>query len=129
MIRDSVRAELHAYMATVLKNLKCMPLLINSVEDHVHVLFDLSRTICVSDVVQELKTTTSKWMKSKGHEFAKFAWQAGYGAFAVSKSRVETVRIYIANQQEHHRKRTFQSEFRTFLRRHGIEFDEQYVWD
>jgi putative transposase len=128
-LTDSVREVLHAYMATVLKNLGCVPVLINSVEDHVHLLFDLARTASVSQVVEDVKKSSSQWIKTQGVEFAAFAWQAGYGAFAVSASNVEMVRAYVVNQREHHRTKTFQEEYRLFLDRHGIAYDEKYVWD
>ena len=129
IITDDVRSPLHAYMATVLQNLGCAPVLINSVEDHAHLLFDLARTVSISQVVEEVKKSSSKWIKTQGQEFARFAWQAGYGAFAVSESNVGTVRTYIANQREHHRTKTFQEEYRAFLERHNVAFDESYVWD
>ena len=129
IITDDVRSPLHAYMATVLQNLGCAPVLINSVEDHAHLLFDLARTISISQAVEDVKKSSSKWIKTQGQEFAGFAWQAGYGAFAVSESNVGTVRAYIANQREHHRTKTFQEEYRAFLERHNVAFDESYVWD
>ncbi len=129
VLRDAVRDSLHRYMATVLQNLGCPPVLINSVEDHVHILFELGRTVAVSEAVEEVKKTSSKWIKTMGPEFATFAWQAGYGAFAVSESNVAAVRDYIAGQREHHRKKAFQEEYRAFLQRHRISFDENYVWD
>jgi len=129
LITNRIRDSLHAYMATVLQNLGCPPVLINSVEDHVHILFDLGRTVAVSETVEEVKKSSSKWIKTQGLELAKFAWQAGYGAFAVSESNVPTVCEYIRNQQEHHRVKSFQDEYRAFLERHRIAFDERYVWD
>jgi REP element-mobilizing transposase RayT len=129
LIADPVRDSLHRYMASVLQNLGCAPVLINSVEDHAHLLFDLARTISISQAVEDVKKSSSKWIKTQGPEFAGFAWQAGYGAFAVSESNVETVRAYIANQREHHRTKTFQEEYRAFLERHNVAFDERYVWD
>jgi len=129
VITDAVRDSLHGYMATVLQNLGCPAVLINSVEDHAHVLFDLARTVSISQAVEDVKKSSSKWIKTQGPEFAAFAWQAGYGAFAVSESNVETVRHYIACQREHHRKKSFQEEYRTFLLRHNLTFDERYVWD
>jgi len=129
IITDAVREVLHAYMATVLQNLGCAPVLINSVEDHAHLLFDLARTVPISQVVEDVKKSSSKWIKTQGPGFAGFAWQSGYGAFAVSESNVPTVRDYIANQREHHRKKSFQEEYRQFLERHRIAFDERYVWD
>ncbi|MCX6881863.1 MAG: IS200/IS605 family transposase [Verrucomicrobia bacterium] len=129
LITDAVRDSLHAYMATVLQNLGCAPVLINSVEDHVHILFELARTVPVSRAVEEVKKSSSKWIKTQGAEFAGFAWQAGYGAFAVSESNVPTVRDYIGGQQEHHRRKSFQEEYRAFLEKHRVTFDERYVWD
>lgn len=129
IITDAVRGALHGYMATVLKNLGCAPVLINSVEDHAHLLFDLSRTVAISRTVEDVKKASSKWIKTQGPEFSAFAWQAGYGAFAVSESNLDAVREYIANQREHHSKKTFQQEYMQFLERHRIAFDERYLWD
>src|SRR5271167_497509 len=125
ILTESVRASLHAYMATVLQNFSCPALLINSVADHVHILFELGRTVAVSAAVEEVKTSSSKWLKTQSPEFSRFAWQAGYGAFSVSESNVATVRDYIANQAEHHRVKSFMDEYRTFLARHGVSFDER----
>jgi REP element-mobilizing transposase RayT len=129
LISEGIRDALHRYMATVLQNLGCVPILINSVEDHIHILFDLGRTVSVSRAVEDVKKSSSKWIKTQGSEFAGFAWQSGYGAFAVSHSKVQVVRQYIANQREHHAKTTFQDEYRLFLERHGLAIDERYVWD
>lgn len=129
LITDGVRDALHGYMATVLQNLNCIPLRINSVEDHAHLLFNLARTVPLSKAVEDTKKASSKWIKTQGHEFDTFSWQSGYGAFAVSESNLETVRQYIADQRKHHRKKTFQEEYRQFLQRHRIDFDERYVWD
>jgi len=126
LITDAVRDALHRYMAVVLQNLGCPAALINSGEDHVHILFELGRTVALSTAVEEVKKASSKWIKTQG---AEFSWQAGYGAFAVSESNVPAVREYIANQREHHRVKSFQEEFRTFLERHQITYDERYVWD
>jgi putative transposase len=129
LITDTLRDALHSYMATVLQNLGCAPVLINSVEDHTHLLFDLARTVSISQAVEDVKKASSKWIKTQGPLFAVFAWQSGYGAFAVSESNVEAVREYIANQREHHGKKSFQEEYRQLLQRHRIAFDERYVWD
>jgi REP element-mobilizing transposase RayT len=129
LLSDTVRDSLHRYVATVLQDFGCPAVLMNSVNDHVHILLELGRTAAVSDVVEQVKTISSKWIKTQGAEFARFAWQAGYGAFAVSESNVQAVRDYIASQQEHHRTKTFQEEYRAFLERHHVAFDERYVWD
>lgn len=116
-------------MATVLKNMECPALVINSVEDHIHILLDLGRTISVSYVMEHVKKTSSKWLKTQNPTPSNFAWQSGYGAFAVSESNVHAVRQYIETQREHHQKVTFQEEYRTFLTNRQISYDERYVWD
>jgi REP element-mobilizing transposase RayT len=129
VLHDPVRQPLHAYLAVVLRNLHCPPIEMNSVEDHIHILFELSRTVTLSEVVEEVKKSSSRWIKTQGVEYHTFAWQAGYGAFAVSESNVGAVRDYIISQSEHHRVKSFQEEYRTFLERHRIPFDEKFVWD
>jgi len=103
--------------------------LINSVEDHVHILMELARTVSISQAVEKVKTSSSKWLKTQGTELARFTWQAGYGAFSVSESNVQAVREYVANQCQHHRVRSFQEEYRSFLKEYGVPYDERYVWD
>jgi REP element-mobilizing transposase RayT len=129
LIHDDLRSDLHAYMATVLKNMECPALIINSVEDHVHILYILHRTVALSSAVGELKSSSSKWLKTLSDQLAAFAWQAGFGAFSVSESNVAAVRQYIENQKEHHRKVSFQNELRSFLSKHRLEYDERYLWD
>jgi REP element-mobilizing transposase RayT len=96
--------------------------------DHVHLLVSMSRTLAVADTVRIVKSNSSAWVHDGVGE-REFHWQEGYGAFAVSYSSIDSVKAYIANQAEHHRVRTFQDEFREFLRRHQLEWDERYVWD
>ena len=128
-LSPEVRPDLHSYMATVLANLNSTAVLINSVEDHVHVLFNMGRTVTLAQVVEDVKKSSSKWIKTQGPKFGQFAWQAGYGGFSVSESNVPKVANYIRNQEEHHRVKTFQEEYREFLTKHNIQFDERYVWD
>lgn len=125
----ALRARLHASMAGVLQNLGCEPILLNGVEDHVHILCNLSRTVTIADLVEEAKKSSSKWMKEQAPEFRDFYWQGGYGSFSVSQSNVEKVRVYIGKQEEHHRKVTYQDEYRALCRKHGAALDERYVWD
>jgi len=129
VLTEQIRDELHRYTATLLRELGSPALLINSVEDHVHIVLSLARTRTVSEVVEEIKIGSSKWIKTKGSEFAQFHWQSGYGAFSVSQSNLDEVLKYVANQPEHHRRKTFQEEYREFLKRYQIEYDERYVWD
>jgi len=128
-LTPEIRPQLHAYMAKVMKGIESPALIINSVADHVHVLFRLSKNHALCDVIQNAKSKTSKWIKTKGQQFSKFQWQAGYGAFSVSSSNVEQVKQYIADQEEHHQRVSFEDELRALLRKHGIEFDERYMWD
>jgi putative transposase len=124
-----VQPDLHAYMATVLANLNSPAVLINSVADHVHILFNMSRTVTLAQMVEDVKKSSSKWIKTQSPTLASFAWQGGYGGFSVSESIVSKAANYIQNQEEHHRTKTFQDEFRAFLTRHKINYDERYVWD
>ena len=126
---NSVREQLHAYLATILRNHDCPTLQVGGAADHVHVLFALSKNHSVAQVVYEVKRSSSKWIKTKGLAYKKFYWQSGYGAFSVSQSHVEQVRRYILRQEQHHRKVTFQDEYREFLRRYDVEYDQRYIWD
>lgn len=129
-LRDAaLREELHRYLGGILTQLDFQPIIIGGVEDHVHLLFAHSRTATVADVVKELKRGSTVWLKTKSPELAEFAWQGGYGVFSIGQSQVEDVRAYIAGQEEHHRKISFQEEFRRLLERYEIAFDERYVWD
>jgi putative transposase len=129
-LRDqSLREELHHYLGGILAKHDCQPIIVGGVEDHVHILSTLSRTREAAEVVKEVKRGSSLWLKSKSSDLSDFAWQNGYGIFSIGFSQVNTVRNYIAKQPEHHRKVSFQDEFRSFLKRYEIEFDERYVWD
>jgi putative transposase len=129
VLSDEIRSELHPYMATVLKGVNSSAILINSVEDHAHVLFHLSKNHALCDVIEAVKKDSSKWIKTKGKTYRNFHWQNGYGAFSVSQSHVADVVTYIGNQKDHHPRRTFQEEFREFLKKYRVPYDERYVWD
>jgi REP element-mobilizing transposase RayT len=128
-ITPIIEAELHPYMAKIFRDLKSPSLAIDGTSDHIHILFSLARVTAVADVVEEVKTGTSKWIKTKGREFRSFHWQRGYGAFSIGQSNVEALKRYIRDQKLHHRRITFQDEYRKFLKSYGIEYDERYVWD
>jgi REP element-mobilizing transposase RayT len=129
-LRDqSLRDELHCYLGGILRQLDCQPIIVGGVEDHVHLLSTLSRTCAVAEMVKEVKRGSSLWIKTKDADLRDFSWQHGYGIFSVGFSQIESVRSYIAGQAEHHRKISFQDEFRKLLKRYEIEFDERYVWD
>ena len=127
LIHREVRGASHAYLAGILQNLHCPSVQTGGTADHVHTLFSLARTRSVAEIVEELKKSSSRWMKQQGVKG--FSWQAGYGAFSVSESQVRTVARYISRQQDHHRRLSFQDEFRRFLARYEVTYDERYVWD
>jgi putative transposase len=129
-LRDKpLRDELHRYLGGILLNLECQPIIVGGVEDHVHILSTLSRTCEAAEMVKELKRGSSLWLKTRSREQPDFAWQNGYGIFSIGFSQIGSVRDYIAAQEEHHRKVSFQDELRQLLNRYEIEFDERYVWD
>lgn len=124
-----LRREMHAYLATMLRKHDCETLIVGGVEDHTHSLFALSRTHAIANVVKEVKRTSSGWIKEASVRLSKFHWQGGYAAFSVSQSNLADVIRYIDNQEEHHKKVSFQDEYRAFLNAYKIEFDERYIWD
>ena len=129
LLTPAIQTEIHPYLAGVLNGIDCPSLQVGGVEDHVHLLFGQSRTRTIAAIVEAVKTSSSKWIKTKGAAFALFHWQAGYGAFSVSQSAASTVIAYIQNQAKHHQEMTFQEEYRRLLERYQVPFDERYVWD
>jgi REP element-mobilizing transposase RayT len=128
-LRDpALRQELHAYLGGILRHLECPPLIVGGVEDHVHMLSSLSRTLSGAEMVKEVKRASSLWIKEKASDLQDFAWQGGYGMFSIGFSQVEQVRRYVARQADHHRKFTFQDELRRLLERYQLSYDERYVW-
>jgi putative transposase len=129
-LRDAeVRKEMHAYLGGASKKLDCLPVIVGGVEDHVHLLCRWARTISLADWVKEVKRVSSVWIKQRDPGLAAFAWQGGYGAFSVSASAIDQTREYITGQPEHHQKQSFQDEYRAFLRKHDLEWDERFVWE
>ena len=128
-ITPAIESELHPYMAKIFRELNSPSLALDGTPDHVHVLFSLARTVTIAELVEEIKTNTSKWIKTKGSEFKNFHWQKGYGAFSIGQSNVEALKRYIHGQKRHHKRRTFQDEYREFLKVYQVLFDERYVWD
>jgi REP element-mobilizing transposase RayT len=126
-LTNDIRQELFPYMGGLFRNIECPVVQIGGVEDHVHILFRMSRTITLAQVVEKTKSSTSKWLKTKGSP--DFSWQAGYGAFSVSQSQTDSVIAYIQRQEEHHRVVSYQDELRALLAEAGVGFDERYVWD
>ena len=128
-IDAAIEQELFKYLATVCKTLACPSHAIGGADDHIHIACSLSRTVTMSKLVQELKQDSSKWIKTKGERLADFSWQNGYGAFSVGQSQLDDLRGYIATQREHHRRVTYQDEFRRICEKYGVAIDERYVWD
>jgi len=128
-ITPAIETELHPYLATIFRALKSPSLCINGTADHVHVLFSLARVITIADLLEEAKTESSKWIKTKGREFRNFHWQKGYGAFSIGQSNVASLKRYIHGQKQHHQRVSFQDEYRKFLKAYAIDYDERYVWD
>jgi REP element-mobilizing transposase RayT len=129
ILTEAVCGSLCAYASAVVRDLDSHVIAINAWRDHVHILFELSKNHSLAQVVMEVKRATSKWIKTQGTEFAKFHWQSGYGAFSIGRSGVEEVKTYFADQAKHHRAKSFEEEFRSFLKRYQVEFDERYAWD
>ncbi len=128
-IHQSIEAELYSYLGGICNKLECQVIKVGGYTDHIHILCMLSKKITLVKLLEELKSHSSKWIKTKGDAFTNFYWQDGYGAFSVNPSEVEIVINYIANQKEHHSKKTFQDEYKAFLKKYEVEYDERYVWD
>jgi len=124
-----LQIRMHAYLGEVSKRLGCPSIIAGGTDDHVHQLIRLGRTITQADWIKEIKRTSSLWVKRLDPRLRYFPWQAGYGFFSVSLADLDTIRQYIASQEEHHHKISFQDEFRAMLKQHGLEWDERYVWD
>jgi hypothetical protein len=116
-------------MGGIIRELDGIPNLINGLSDHVHILATLPAKLAISDALRTVKTNSSRWVHEQFPSYAKFAWQTGFGAFSVSHSDLDLVRTYIANQDEHHRRVTFQEEFLNLLKEYEVEFDGRYIWD
>jgi putative transposase len=129
VLDTAVRPDLYAYLATIVRNNQCECFRVGGVDDHVHFAIRLSRRANISELVAELKSSSSKWLKNQSPKLAKFAWQRGYGAFSVGPSDLNVLIRYIDTQESHHKKQTFQEELRAFLQKYGMECDERYLWD
>jgi len=119
----------HGYLATTVRDLNSPWVVVGGVADHVHILFDMGRTVTPVKFVEQVKRESSKFVKTLDTQYRSFYWQRGYGMFSVSPTHRDETEQYVRNQEEHHRNRTFEDEYRAVLTRYGMEFDEQYVWD
>ncbi len=129
MMDDAIENELFDYLGGICKELECNPLQVGGYRDHVHILCRFSKKITLIKLIEEVKRSSSKWIKSKGKAYSNFYWQGGYAAFSVNPAEIERVIEYIKNQKAHHEKASYQDECRAFFKRYRIEYDERYVWD
>jgi len=127
-IRPADSAKLYTFLASLLKQEECTPVQINGIYDHIHILCILSKNIALSTLLQRIKSISSQWIKGIDLYYAKFAWQKGYAAFSVSPSVCERTIRYIVQQEEHHKRMSFQDEYKMFLKEYNIDFREEYLW-
>lgn len=128
-IDNNIKEELFKYLGGICKNLECNPVIVGGYKDHVHILCLLSRKIALMKLIEELKSHSSKWIKTKGQSYKNFYWQNGYGGFSIHESQIDVVKKYILNQDDHHKENSFKDEYRKFLLDYNVKYDERYVWD
>jgi len=126
---EEISSELYLYLSKILKNHNCNMLRIGGTENHIHILCEMAKNLSIGKIVEEIKISSSKWIKTKNLKYKKFYWQHGYGAFSISSSHIEIVCNYITNQKQHHKTTTFDEEFRRLLQKYNINFDEKYPLD
>ena len=129
LIDKDIKDELYNYIGGICKNLECNPLIVGGHKDHIHILCLLSQKIALMKLIEEVKSHSSKWIKTKGNRYQKFYWQRGYGSFSVNPTEIDIVKNYILEQEKHHRTKSFQDEYRAFLKKYQVKYNEKYVWD
>jgi REP element-mobilizing transposase RayT len=127
MIAPDIRSDLFAYLGGIIRELRGTALIINGTGDHVHMLIRIRPAHSIAEIARIVKANSSGWVHKTGH--TELAWQAGYGVFSVSESSIPAITKYIAEQEEHHQKRSFQEEFVAFLKKNKVAYDEKYIWD
>ncbi len=127
-IKNEDKNDLYAYIGAIIKDNESIPILINGTDNHIHILCVMSKNIALARLTEEIKRHSSRWIKTKGPYYNQFAWQGGYAGFSVSQSLHDKTKLYIQNQEEHHKKMTFKEELMAFLKEYGIEYDERYLW-
>ena len=125
----AVRPRMHAYLATVCRDCGCEAYRVGGAADHVHIAARLARTISQANLLENIKKTSSAWIKRQGKQYSAFFWQGGYGDFSIGWSQLGELVRYIERQEQHHRTHSFQEEYRNLLEKYHVEFDERYVWD
>ena len=128
IIRKEDRNKLYAYSGSIIKDNESIPIKINGVEDHIHILCIMSKNIALAKLVEEVKRHSSRWIKTIDPYYAQFAWQGGYAGFSVSPSLHDRTKRYIENQEEHHRKKSFKEEYLLFVKEYGIDYNDKYLW-
>jgi len=128
-IDTAISKELYSYIGGICVKLECNPVIIGGHKDHIHILCLLSRKIALMKLIEEIKSHSSKWVKMKGVKYNSFYWQRGYGGFSVNPAEIQIVKDYILDQEEHHKTKTYKDEYRAFLRKYNVKYDERYVWD
>ena len=129
LIREKEMDELYAYMGAIIKDYDSIPIVINGVGNHVHILCVQSKNIALAKLVERIKSGSSKWIKTKDEYYRSFKWQGGYGAFSVSQSIHDVTKRYIENQKAHHAKGSFKDEYLELLKKYKVEYNEKYLWD
>jgi putative transposase len=129
LINPEIENELFGYLHGIVENNKSKLILANGTTNHVHLLISLGKVLSISELIGDIKRDSSSWIKKQDANFSNFYWQEGYGAFSVGQTEDETVIKYIANQKEHHETKDYKTEFRGFLKKYNIDYDEKYVWD
>ncbi len=128
-IQPDIEEELYQFISGVCRNIGCTVIKINGVEDHIHVLAQLGRSMSISKLISEMKSNSSRWIKSKGDHYRDFSWQGVYGGFAVSRRNIESANKYLSLQKEHHKTITFKEEFLAMLKQAQVPYDEKFLWD
>jgi putative transposase len=128
-IKQETKEELFKYIGGTCRELESSSIIVGGTSDHVHLLINLSRKIALMSFIEKVKTHSSKWIKTKDDCYKDFAWQHGYGGFSVNPKQIDVVKEYILSQDKHHQKVSFQDEYRAFLKKYNVEYDERYVWD
>jgi putative transposase len=129
LIHPPYENELQSYLGGICRDLECHPIKVGGYTDHIHILCMLSKIVALMKLIEEVKSHFSKWIKTKDESLKDFYWQDGYGAFSVNPSQIDAVVKYFDNQHNHHAKITFQDEYRAFLKKYKVEYDERFVWD
>ena len=129
LLIESITSELYKYLAQICKNNNSPIKQIGGINNHIHMLLDLSRSISISKLISEIKSNSTRWLKTKGSHLKNFSWQNGYGVFSIGESGLLNCQHYIKNQKEHHKKISFEEELKLFLKKYSVNYDERYLFD